>query len=178
MIWLLLGAALLAAGSFGSYYAMAKWSMLQRLLVAVLQRGLQRMAAAADGDHKHYSIHRTATGQFNCAAQVYAGMIAAPAGASPISSPQRHTASQLGMACLWSWCTGLPPDSISQYTQSWLPNLPCSRPTAVSSPCRCKASPSCFKARLAAGLYQVQSCAATASPPVSCCRLKLHVILT
>ncbi len=69
MIWLLLGAALLAAGSFGSYYAMAKWSMLQRLLVAVLQRGLRRMAAAADGDHKHYSIQRTATGQFNREAQ-------------------------------------------------------------------------------------------------------------
>ena len=96
MIWLLLGAALLAAGSFGSYYAMARWSMLQRLLVAVLQRGLQRMAAAADGDHKHYSIHRTATGQSNYGAQAYAGMTAAPAGASPISRPHRHTGGRLG----------------------------------------------------------------------------------
>ena len=89
---------MLAAGSFGSYYAMAKWSMLQRLLVAVLQRGLQRMAAAADGDHKHYSIHRTATGQFYCGAQAYAGMPAAPAGASPISRPPRHTGSGLGLS--------------------------------------------------------------------------------
>ena len=87
---------MLAAGSFGSYYAMAKWSMLQRLLVAVLQRGLQRMAAAADGDHKNYSIHRTTTGQFNCGAQAYAGLTTAPVGASPISRPHWHTVSERG----------------------------------------------------------------------------------
>ena len=113
MIWLLLGAALLAAGSFGSYYAMARWSMLQRLLVAVLQRGLQRMAAAADGDHKHYSIHRTATGQFN--SEEHKPMPCCSCGCiSHQQAPSAH----------WIW-TGAPPVSGSGAQACWLTALPC-----------------------------------------------------
>ena len=47
--------------------------------------------------------------------RLYAGMTAAPVGASPISRPCRHTASQLGhTACLWSCHAGLPADWASQ----------------------------------------------------------------